>query len=245
MSAGRFVAELRRELDPLWESILAHPFVRGIADGTIARRRFSFYLRQDYIYLIDFSRVLAIACAKAESLDEMRRFSSLLDAILTGEMELPRRSCRGFGIAEEELALDEPAPATRAYSDWLLRTAYEGDLPDILAAVLPCAAGYVEIAGRMRASGMPEPQFCRDWIETYSTEEMKGLAGWLEALLDRRAEGAGPDRRKRWRRLYGTSARMEFRFFDAAWTAGTAEERVSEERPRPDLPGNSEGRGVS
>ena len=66
-----FYRELREKTDPLWEAIFHHPFVKGIGDGTLARDRFEFYLKQDYVYLIDFSRVLALASAKSPTLPDM------------------------------------------------------------------------------------------------------------------------------------------------------------------------------
>jgi len=52
-----FYGEIRRKTDPLWKRVSDHPFVRGIGDGTLSADRFEFYLKQDYVYLIDFSRV--------------------------------------------------------------------------------------------------------------------------------------------------------------------------------------------
>ncbi|MBD3163283.1 MAG: thiaminase II [Candidatus Eisenbacteria bacterium] len=228
MNVDSFVEQIRRETDLVWEAILAHPFVRGIGDGSIAPERFVFYLRQDYLYLIDFSRVLALGCAKGESLDEMRRFSSLLETTLTSEMDLHRRTCRDLGIVPETLEEEEPAVATIAYTNQLVRVAYEGGFGDIVAAILPCAAGYVEIAARLRAGATPEPAFCREWIQTYSSPEMKDLAGWLGTTLDARAEKAGPDRRERWFRLYEASARLELLFFDAAWRGPAVPDRSME-----------------
>ncbi|HEY5190642.1 MAG TPA: hypothetical protein VII77_01550, partial [Candidatus Deferrimicrobium sp.] len=61
MADAPFYRELREKTDPLWETIFHHPFVKGIGDGTLSRDRFEFYLKQDYVYLIDFSRVFALA----------------------------------------------------------------------------------------------------------------------------------------------------------------------------------------
>ena len=36
----------------LWDAYLEHPFVQGIADGTLDREKFRFYMIQDYLYLI-------------------------------------------------------------------------------------------------------------------------------------------------------------------------------------------------
>ena len=46
---GQFTDELRLAAAPIWEADLKHPFVRGIADGTLPKENFKFYLIQDYL----------------------------------------------------------------------------------------------------------------------------------------------------------------------------------------------------
>jgi thiaminase/transcriptional activator TenA len=217
MATGSFVAEARERNDALWRAIHDHPFVRGIGDGSLPRDRFEFYLRQDYVYLVDFGRVLALASARATDLEEMRFFSVVLEATLGSEMELHRRTCADFGIDADQLERTEPALITTAYTGALLRACSEGPLSDIIAVLLPCAGGYVEIARRLRAAGLPGQRHLRDWIETYSSEEMVAMAAWLDDRMNRFADGAPSRDRERWLRLYRTSARFELLFFQMAW----------------------------
>jgi len=39
--------------------------VRGIGDGTLGLERFKFWLRQDYVFLIEYARLLALAAARS------------------------------------------------------------------------------------------------------------------------------------------------------------------------------------
>ena len=217
MADAAFYRELREKTDPLWEAIFRHPFVKGIGDGTLPRDRFEFYLKQDYAYLIDFSRVFALACAKSPTLADMGTFAALLHATLNTEMELHRKTCAAFGIAEGELAKTRKRPATCAYTDLLVRTAYEGELSDILAVLLPCACGYVEIGTRLTSEGLPEDRFYRDWIDTYSSGEFREFADGLIGRMNDLASDAPALRREHWHRLYESSARHEYLFFDMSW----------------------------
>jgi thiaminase (transcriptional activator TenA) len=218
VSRNPFYPEMRRRSDSLWSAIFDHPFVKGIGDGTLSSDRFAFYLKQDYVYLIDFSRVFALAAAKTWSLPEMGTFASLLNVTLNTEMELHRKSCSAFGIPEGELAETRKSFVTRAYTDFLVRTCHEGGLSDILAALVPCACGYVEIAERLKSRGLPEQPFYREWIDTYSSGEFREFADWLIGKMNARAEGAAAERKEYWYRLYETSARYEYLFFDMSWT---------------------------
>ena len=181
MSDG-FARQLRTATDPLWRAIHAHPFVVGIGDGTLPREPFAYYLAQDYVYLDGFSRVLAVGAAKAHDLETMRRFAELLHATLEGEMDLHRRTCAAFGITSEQLETTAPAMITSAYTSFLLRACHEGALEDVFAVLLPCAAGYVEIAKGLREAGLPDDPHYRDWIETYTDPAMVELVmGFADA----------------------------------------------------------------
>ena len=65
----RFTDRLHELAEPIWEAQHAHPFVRGIGDGTLDPERFRFYVRQDYLFLIEYARLLALGCARAPRLE--------------------------------------------------------------------------------------------------------------------------------------------------------------------------------
>lgn len=201
----------------IWDAILNHPFVTGIGEGTLALDKYEFYLKQDYLYLIDFSRVFALTAAKARRLNNMAYFAKLLDLTLNTEMELHRSTCAGFGILKEELESTRPALVTLAYTSFLVKTCYEETLPGILAALLPCALGYVDIALFLREKGLPQVSHYRDWIETYASKEFVDYAHWLKRELDVFADEAPNYQKEHWSRLYLQSARFELLFFDMSW----------------------------
>lgn len=60
----RFTTELWTDLRPIYERSLQHPFLKGVADGSLPRSRFQFHLVQDAHYLLAFSRVLSLLAAR-------------------------------------------------------------------------------------------------------------------------------------------------------------------------------------
>lgn len=217
MATPDFHRDVRSKTDLLWRAVFGHPFVRGIGDGSLPRDRFEFYLRQDYVYLVDFGRVFALACAKSRDLKDMGAFAGLLSTTLNMEMDLHRRTCAAFGISAQELEGTRKGMVTSAYTDLLVRTCYEGDLSDILAVLLPCETGYAEIAQGLVAQGLPDNPFYRDWISTYSSREFVDLAGWVAEKMNAFARESSAQRREGWFRLYEASARFEYLFFDMSW----------------------------
>jgi thiaminase/transcriptional activator TenA len=133
------------------------------------------------------------------------------------EMDLHRRTCKSFGISEEELERTTPSMITMSYTKLLNRTCYEGNLADILAVLLPCAAGYVEIGQKLKSAGLPDNQYYQDWINTYSSPEFAELTKWLSDKMDEYATGASTDLKERWYYYYLSSARFEYLFFDMSW----------------------------
>ena len=143
--------ELRRLTDPVWQAQHDHPFVRGIGDGTLVEDRFSFWLRQDYLFLIEYSRVLATCAARASDLETMTRFARLALETLSNEMSLHRSYAAEFGVSAADLEQEPFAPTTRAYTDFLVRTAEREDFTEVLASLLPLFVGVLRDPSHTRS----------------------------------------------------------------------------------------------
>src|SRR5262245_17853447 len=213
---------LRASAAEIWKRELAHPFVRGLGDGTLPADRFGFYLEQDYLFLVEYCRVFALASAKARELAVMGLFSGLLNDTLQTEMQLHRDYCQRLGIGDGALTAARAAPVTHGYTRHLLSTAYSGSIVEIVAAVLPCQLGYVEIATALeRERSGANNSFYREWIKTYTSPEFVGGAERLVKLLDQLADGI-PPRETAWlSELFLTSSRYEYLFWEMSWTKAT------------------------
>jgi len=63
--------DLRRMGASMWETEQNHPFVTGIGDGSLPLENFRHYMRQDYIFLIEYCRAISLAVAKAPTVEDM------------------------------------------------------------------------------------------------------------------------------------------------------------------------------
>jgi thiaminase/transcriptional activator TenA len=220
--AVSFADDVEKMAGPIRRAILNHPFVTGIGDGTLDVEKFKFYVRQDYIYLVDYSRVLALASARAQDLDTMSRFARLLNETLNTEMDLHRSYCAQFGITAEELEGTRAAPTTRAYTGFLLNVAHQGSYPELAASFLPCQWGYWEVGNYLARKGVPrEAPLYSQWIQMYISPEYKSLADWARSLVNRLAEQAGPAEAARMEEIYLTACRYEYLFWDMAYKLET------------------------
>jgi thiaminase/transcriptional activator TenA len=202
----------------IWDAQLQHPFVLGIADGSLPPERFERWVRQDYLYLKEFARVFAWATAKADRLASMSWYAAMLDLTLNTEMALHRAYAARFGISEEELEAEEMWPTTRAYTDFLVRIAADGDMADLLAALLPCAWGYAWLGAELATLEGPADQRYADWIEQYASNEFQAAARWLRDETERVAGFVSDAQRDRLVELFVLSSRYEHRFWEMCWS---------------------------
>ncbi len=213
----KFSEQLRQAGHFIWEANFNHPFVQGIGQGNLAEEKFIFFLEQDYVYLIEYCRFFGIIVAKAGSLEDMKKFSGILQAILGFEMELHKRVCADFGISVQKLEETKPAPYNLGYTSYLLSVVHQGDNADSMAALLPCLWGYNEIGLRLKEKELPQHKHYQDWILTYSSDEFTGLTEWCKSWIDNFAEGQKADRLKRLEEIFLTTSRWEFLFWEMAW----------------------------
>lgn len=213
-----FIEGVEERSLPVRQAILRHPFVQGIGRGDLDLERFKHYIAQDYVYLIDYARALALGAARAPELETMSWFAGLLDETLNTEMELHRGYCAQFGISREELEDTRPAPTTVAYTSYLIRVASQGSFGELAASLLPCQWGYWEIGDHLDRQGPPShaPLYA-EWVEMYSSTEFRDLAMHLRTITDRIGSSASPDEQAAMENAYVTSLRLEHQFWDMSW----------------------------
>jgi TENA/THI-4/PQQC family len=115
-----FFERLKTEASAEWRAYTEHPFIAGLADGTLRQTAFRHYLVQDYLFLIEFARAYALAVYKSPQLTDMREAASGLSAILDVEMNLHVKLCAGWGLSSRDLEQAPPASEMLAYTRYVL-----------------------------------------------------------------------------------------------------------------------------
>ncbi|MEV0717941.1 TenA family protein [Asanoa sp. NPDC050611] len=191
----------------LAEEARTHPFVRGLADGTLKEQTFAGYVAQDAFYLESFGRGYALGIAHSPDRKGFDAFADLL-AGLRAELRLHEAYAGKLGI---DLARVDPLPATLAYTDFLLATAALGDLGHLCAALTPCMRLYAHLGQSLAAEDHADRY--GDWIRTYAEPGFEQLAGRLESLLDTYARPGDA----RTADVYRRAMRLEVSFFESAY----------------------------
>lgn len=132
--------QLRSAAAADWEAYVRHPFVRALADGSLPEECFRHYLIQDYLFLGHLARAYGLASFKAENLDDLRAAADALNAIINKEMHLHLDYCGGWGLTAADAATAAEAPATIAYTRFVLDRGVAGDLLDLWVALTPASS---------------------------------------------------------------------------------------------------------
>ncbi len=203
----------------LWDAYLEHPFVQGIADGTLDREKFRFYMIQDYLYLIEYAKVFALGVAKAKDLESMRLFAGYVKQILDGEMDIHRGYMARLGISLADAEKAQTALDNRSYTAYMLQVGYEEGAAQIAVSILSCALSYEHIARRMLEK-YPEADrhpFYGEWVKGYACEEYHEANEELIALTERLCENMNEPQLRHLEEIFHICSRYEMSFWDMAW----------------------------
>src|SRR5690625_5132644 len=190
MGSKLFTDRLWEKAEPIWNSYIEHPFVKGLGEGWLEKEKFKHWLKQDYVYLIEYSRLFALGSAKAEDLKTMTVFAKLLHGTLNMEMNLHREYAAQFDISLEELEKTQAAATTTAYTSYMLNVSQRGGIENVVASVLACAWSYNYIGKKLAEwPGALEHEFYGRWVKMYSSEAFTGLAEDCRSLMNEIAKG--------------------------------------------------------
>ncbi|MEM6376141.1 MAG: thiaminase II [Pseudomonadota bacterium] len=213
---------MRAKAGEVWDAYTRHAFVEGLRDGSLPRQAFLHYLRQDYVFLMHFSRAWALAIVKASRFEEMNAAAATVNGLLNEEVKLHVGICEAAGITRADLFATVEREENMAYTRFVMDAGFSGDFPTLLAALAPCVMGYGEIGTRLAREKTSDTY--ADWIATYSSDDYQGLCTGVGELLDdalKHRYGAAYDTLPVWEQLCETflaATRLEVGFWQMGLT---------------------------
>ncbi len=203
-------------IEPTYAAILEHPFLTGLSDGTLDPAAFGFYVAQDARYLVDYARALAVVGAKAYQPRQVAMFARHAAGALDVERPLHESLLPELGLDPADVERTPVAPTNRAYTSYLLATAYGGSFEDGLAAVLPCYWIYQRVGAELVGRGSTDARYQR-WIDTYSGEEFAYVVADVLCLTDEVGSTVSAPQEDRMHEHFRLTARYELLFWDMAY----------------------------
>lgn len=210
-----FTDQIWQDISGLMDKILDLPFNRELAAGTLNAERFRFYVIQDSLYLISYSRALSLAAARAPDANAMLRFAKSAQEAIEVERILHAGFLEQFGVSDEDLGNATKSPTCEAYTNFILSTATTQSYEELVTAVLPCFWIYWHVGTTIARDAAADNPYA-PWIKTYSDEAFASAVKAVIRVTDEAADAASPVLRERMRAIFIRSSVYEWMFWDSA-----------------------------
>ena len=195
----------------LWMAMAGHPFVLGLADGTLPGSALQAWVQQDRIFVVQERRV--VATLRAHGLPS--RLDGLL-ADLDRSLVLEAEAFAGTA-AEHGFALEvEPWPVGLGYTSYLLCAAYDGVLEG-LTALYAAERAYLDTWTAVAEHSSADSAYYA-WIQNWSGEAFRGFVSALGHDLDELAGAPSPTLAHRLGVVFTGAARFELAFWEMCWS---------------------------
>jgi thiaminase/transcriptional activator TenA len=206
--AWEAIAPIRKAIDEL-------PLLTGMADGTLPRDTFVYYMAQDAHYLADYGRVLAAAASQTTDADELLFWARSAHTTVIVERELHAAHVADFAVIPK-------SPTCTAYTSFLFSLTAAGRYPALAAGILPCFWFYEDVGRRPkdRVGDLTAHPYA-DWISTYGDPQFAAATEQAKQILDRLAAQADPGTVERMHQAFATASRYEWMFWDTSWRQET------------------------
>ena len=187
----KFSEKLHTGVEDLWREAAGKPFVREMALGTLAEKRFRNYMIQDYLYLLDYIEILCFIRNQTED-EDLRRFLLAVINETEGEtyrVHLPHM--RKIGVSDEETASAFRLQVITEYTEYMREQVREHGFLAGLTALLQCSWVYAYIGEKMTAECSEEIAASpfRFWFDAYTGKEyIEANQMWIDTV-DRESTG--------------------------------------------------------
>jgi thiaminase/transcriptional activator TenA len=146
------------------------PQMQEILHGEMPMERFRWQIRQNYQYLLEYTKCWAIGFSKAQGFDEMQQWFSIVKSTFEDTVAMNRTYwAEQIGATTDELESTIMAQGKRSYTAHELARAFEGDLATCLMGLFPCNVLYMHMGNDL----LPQCTLEKDnmfykWIEFYT-----------------------------------------------------------------------------
>jgi thiaminase len=206
-----FIDRLVESNRDLWMAMAGHPFVLGLADGTLPDGALQAWVQQDRIFVLQERRV--VAALRAHGLPS--RLDDLLadlDHNLVQEADAFTRTATEHGVAAEV----EPWPVCLGYTSYLRCAAHDGVLEG-LTALYAAERAYLDTWTAV-AKLSPGDSAYHAWIQNWTGEPFRAFVGALGRDLDELAGAPSPALTHRLGIIFSRAARFELAFWEMCWS---------------------------
>jgi len=170
-----FFYRLKSSCEKEWSEYTEHKFLSDLVSNKLPDKNFKKYLVQDYIFLQQFLKILALSVYNSKSFKEISRSVNFIKGI-DHEIKLHVSYCKKWGISLKSLNKIIVEKANSAYTNHVLYVGKVGNNFDIFTCLSPCIVGYGEIGFKLSQIKDWKKSKYSSWIKMYSSKEYQQVA---------------------------------------------------------------------
>lgn len=212
-----FMQEILKHNIPIWDNCADTPFVRELQSGKLPFEKFKQYMIQDSIYLKHYARIYGKAIYHSTILKDIQMYYSILSFVTDTESAVRLSYLNQFGMTDDDIETIQPLPECQKYIDFMLHIAENGNVCEILMAILPCMLSYGYIFRKIAA--MPDTDKSRyyDFIQDYSEEQyIESEELWID-FANRKCEALATEEQEKLSRIFEQASLLELDFWNMAY----------------------------
>ena len=194
----------------IFEGIKSLPFIKDLADGSLAPSRFDRYIAQDELYLGNYGRQMFQLADMMTDPAQQEMFRLFAQIGLDGEKAMHEMLIARFGIDTEVT----PSVVTATYNAHTQAALESGSKEVALAAMLPCMWSYNEVGLYILSIASLEGNPYKELVLESGNDEFTQGVNSVLALADEWAAAVDDDTRAKMSRAYLAAALFEFAFWD-------------------------------
>jgi thiaminase len=207
-----FCEEQLVRVQPVWERILDHRFLKETRDGTIDHETFATWMRQDYLFVEAAIPFIAVLMPKAPVAH--RQALGQVLPVLEKELDLFRERAEAVGVSLRGV---KPSFVNHAYVQFLLASAFTRSYAQAFTVLYVAEKAYYDSWMVVREE-IDRGSTWYPFVENWTSDAFEGWVGFLQTNLDALAEDAGAAEREGMAELFELTARYELAFWEMAAT---------------------------
>ena len=174
-SKKTYFYRLKSSCNKEWSEYTDHKFLSDLVSDKLPDKNFKKYLIQDYVFLQQFLKILALSVYRSNSFEEINRSINFIKGI-DHEIKLHTNYCKKWKISLNSLSNIKVERANSAYTDHVLSVGKNGNNLDIFSCLAPCIIGYGEIGFKLSKIKNWKKSKYSSWIKMYSSKEYQQVA---------------------------------------------------------------------
>lgn len=161
-----------------YDDYMDHPFIKGLGNGDLDRKKFKNYLIQDSLYLKDYGKVYAHVFLLTNDIAHLQFLHTCIGVVVADETNMHTKYLKDYDLDVYKVDHMQVKPENREYLDYMLSFTKTGDVKEIFISALPCTLTYEYIGKTLKENFNHnlENNYYAPWIEAYAGEDFEDFS---------------------------------------------------------------------